>query len=286
MNFPAEAILVTGATNQIGRMLLPMLEESCCSVVAISRKQHRSEHAHIVWLQQNIKSPNLPTIECTSLIHLAHIALLPNLLSQSNASFPFLTRVIAFSSTSAISKRNSPNPKERKMADDLYSAEEQVASLCKSKGIEWTIFRPTLVYGCEMDQNVNAIEQFISRFGFFPIIGSGTGLRQPVHAHDLALSCLNVLHNEKSYGKIYSLSGGETLTYREMVERIFQKLNKPPRIYRIPLSLFQLLLGIASFIPKLNHLTPEMANRMNSDLCYDHEEATLDFGYTPAFFNP
>ena len=88
-----------------------------------------------------------------------------------------------------------------------------------------------------MDRNVTMIARFIRRFGFFPLVGNGKGYRQPVHADDVAAACLMVLNRPITFNRNYNLSGGQTLTFREMVEAIFLALDKKPRIVSIPLIL-------------------------------------------------
>jgi hypothetical protein len=69
-----------------------------------------------------------------------------------------------------------------------------------------------------------------------------------------------------------------------MVERVFQALGKPARIVPIPKPLFRLAIHFARQIPKYRHLKPEMATRMDRDLCFDHLAAEQDFGYSPRPF--
>jgi hypothetical protein len=49
----------------------------------------------------------------------------------------------------------------------------------------WTILRPTLIYGAGIDRSITPIVQRALRLRLFPIPLAG-GLRQPVHADDIA----------------------------------------------------------------------------------------------------
>lgn len=260
--------LVTGATSQIGHFLLPRLQEAGFTVTAISRQPPPG----IIWQKSDLlKSPFLKQYDY--LFHLAPLTLLP-LLNETA-----FKRIIAFSSTSCFSKVASSDPKERAIAAQLTEAE----SILKTVNIAWTIFRPTLIYGCGIDKNVSFIAKFIHRFGFFPI--AGEGLRQPVHADDLAAACVQACQSEKTINKAYNLSGGQTLSYREMVESIFQQLGKTPRIIKIKPSLFKLLIRGIAYFPPFAHLSTAMIERMTQDLCFDHSAATQDFAYSPRNFN-
>lgn len=281
----ANVVILTGATSQIASFLLPKLFARGYAVHALSRKRsHAAEQPGVIWHCTDIEEGQLPPIRGETLIHLAPLPLLPPLLSKL-AVGP-LKRVIAFGSTSRFSKQNSLDPDERALALGLMEAERSLAEFCEPRGIAWTVFRPTLIYGCGMDKNVAVITRFIRRFGFFPVIGETQGLRQPVHADDLAGACVAIMENPAAFNRAYDLSGGETLSYRAMVERIFQAEGKKPRFLAIPLSLFRSAMETASWWPGYRYLSGEMARRMAMDLCFDHAEATRDFGYAPRQFEP
>jgi nucleoside-diphosphate-sugar epimerase len=195
-----------------------------------------------------------------------------------------MRRLIAFSTTSVFYKAASADAVERERIAQIAAAEDSVVRFCEGCNIAWTLFRPTLIYGCGRDQNVAAIARFVRRFGFFPIVGSGRGLRQPVHADDLASACVLALDQPKTFGRAYTLSGGQAVTYREMVDAVFRQLGRRPRVIQVPLRVLRGAMLVARMIPGLHGLSPEMATRMQADLCFDHEAATRDFGFLPRGF--
>lgn len=284
-------VLVSGATSQVGRFLLPKLAVGGTEVYALSRhgggdKQGDAGQPAVRWLCADLAQPAvtqmLPTAD--ALIHIASIRFLPALVPAVAAKG--VRRVIAFSSTGRFGKARSADPKEIEFVARLVQAEEAVERLCGQHGIDWTIFRPTLIYGAGMDANVTTIAKLIRKCGFFPLLGEARGRRQPVHAGDLAEACVLALEQPATFGKAYNLSGGEILTYRQMVERIFAALEKRPRFVRAPIAAFRLALALVSLAPKYRDFNAEMARRMNEDLVFDHSEATRDFGYAPRPFQP
>lgn len=282
-NFSRLRAIVTGATNQIGHFLVPQLAAvGFAEVIACSRQTHISE-SRVRWQQVDLSTTSLTIDQPTVLFHLAPLTLLPPLLTRIPPSAP-LKRVLAFSSTSRLSKMNSPDVKERTIAIQLANAEQVVMNHCQHYNIPCTIFRPTLIYGCGRDKNVSFIAEFIQRFGFFPLLGQGAGLRQPVHAEDLAMACLKSCLISETYYQIYNLSGGQTLSYREMVETIFHQLGKKPCIIKIPTIVFNGLLRSVSWLPNYAHLSTAMVKRINEDLYFDHLSAKQDFGYQPRKF--
>lgn len=283
---PRDRICITGATSMIGSLLLPMLREQGLTSIALGRTPVPCESGDS-WRHLDLgdKTTGLGDIEADALIHTAALWLLPDWIEKFSACG--VRRLIAFSSTSRFTKQTSASPREQEVAGKLVAAEDRVAAECERLGIAWTIFRPTLIYGGRGgDRNVADIARLIRRFGFFPLFGGGDGLRQPVNACDLAFACVQSLNKAETHNKAYNLSGGETLAYVDMVRRIFAALNRRPIFLRVPFAAFRLAVSLARLHPRFAHLTPDMALRMETDLVFEHSEASRDFGYAPGKFDP
>ncbi len=280
----AQACAVTGASSPVGFHLVEKLLAQGKAVHAIGRGEAPREAVSAwEWHECDLAGPNpLPRFSAHILFHVASIWLLPDRIEQFLENG--VQRIIAFSSTSRLTKADSSSPAERKVAESLARSEAAVANTCERLGIPYTIFRPTLIYGGGRDRNVSDIARIARRFGVFPILGRGIGLRQPVHSADLAQACILAADSLASVNRTYNLSGGETLTYRQMVERIFCAMDRRAKIVSVPESLFRLTIRFARLSPRFKHLRPEMATRMDRDLCFDHLSAVQDFGYSPRPF--
>jgi len=144
--------------------------------------------------------------------------------------------------------------------------------------------RPTIIYDEGRDANITRLSRLIQKLGFLPLAGSGSGLRQPVHAEDLAIGALAAAASPAAANKIYAIPGKDTITYREMVGRIFDGLHKPRRIIPIPPALWRAAFSVAKpFVPNAN---VAMGNRMAKDMIFDSAPATEDFGWNPREFRP
>jgi nucleoside-diphosphate-sugar epimerase len=267
-------ILITGATGQIGFFLLPLLKKF--ETFAVSRSSHSSS-TFLHWIQTDLESPLTLPNDIDYFIHLAGLPLFPKI------SAP---RIIAFSSTSRFTKEHSSNPHERKIAQSLIKSEEIFIEFCEKQDIKWTLFYPTLIYGAGMDKNVLTLSRFIQRWGFFPLLGESKGLRQPVHAQDLAKACIKSLNNSNTYNKKYFLTGRETLTYKQMLTIIFEQLHKKPRFISLPINVLKMGLNLLKTFPQFRYLNAEMLERMNQDLCFSSQMAIKDFGFEPRGFKP
>jgi nucleoside-diphosphate-sugar epimerase len=276
-------VLLTGASSQIGLFLIPRLLRDGHELFAISRRR-RDGAGGVTWLLDDVSSPTMPWPPVDALIHIAPLRLLPALLPDFLARGG--RRVICFGTTSRYSKAVSGDPKEQAFAAEQIAAESKVAELCRAADAPWTVFRPTLIYGAGMDRNVTVIARLIRRFGLFPLFGAASGRRQPVHADDLAAACVAALGEPKTFNSAYDLTGGETLTYREMVKRIFAAEGRTPRFLPVPLAAFRVAMWCASRIPRFRDFNAEMARRMNEDLVFESGDAVRDFGFAPRKFEP
>lgn len=279
----SKGVVLAGATGQVGICILRRLLRWNVPVIAFRhRRVIRGEIANLHWLKADLTQQMLPEFENTvdTFVSTAAIWLLPQHIPE--LARRGVQRIVCFSSTSVFGKASSANAEEKALVQKFNDAEDEIARLCQEYGIAWTIFRPTLIYGVGLDKNVCAVARFIRRFHLFPIAYPGRGKRQPVHADDLALAVISALANPKTAGKVYNLSGGEELEYREMVARIFQFLGMSPRI--IASNLLPVVMDMVARVTGRVDLNGEIARRMNQDLIFSHKEATEDFSYSPRQF--
>jgi nucleoside-diphosphate-sugar epimerase len=260
-------VLVLGATGQVGRCLLARLAQQERPVIAVCRRPQPSISPTAEWISADLSQPlDLAARRTGVVIHATGAWLLPAQLGWLRQASQ--TRLICFSSTSLLVKSASPSAGEREIAARLAAAEAAL----EATDISWTILRPALVYGLGLDQNISAAARFIRRWHFFPLGGPGGGLRQPVHADDLALAALTALDLEESARRTFNLGGGETLSYRRMIERLFEALRIPPRFLTLPL------------LARMPGRIGALAQRMESDLAFDDGEFWSLTGMRPRPF--
>ena len=276
---------VIGATSMVGHYALARLTESGHSVKAFSRAVERkfSDSQGVQWHCFNTTNECQPMIE--NWLCFCPITALPNyfeMLERAGAR-----KVVALSSTSRFTKAAGVaglNTAEIELSKQLEKAEAQFEAWAASNRISWVILRPTMIYDLVRDKNLSLVVRFIERFGFFPLLGKAEGLRQPVHAGELASASISALKVEITADKDYNISGGEILSYRSMVLRIFKLTKRTPRLVTVPLFGFQIIIFMVRLLPRYRYLSSAMAERMNFNLVFDHIRANTDFGYAPAPF--
>ena len=275
-----DRVAILGATSLVGEPLVRLLAAPGNEVLAYSRRAHTDNTPNCLWRQLGVAA-----IEPAQLwVSVIPIWALPEHFPRLAASGA--RHVVQLSSTSQFTKLHSPDPAEAELAERLIEGETVFRSWAEARGIAWTILRPTLIYGAGRDRNVSEIARFVRRFGFFPVMGAARGLRQPVAAEAVARACIGALAAPLAANRAYNISGAETLTYRGMVERVFASMGRRPLTPSIPPSLFAAAVACLRLLPRYRHWNTAMAERMNTDMVFDHTAAANDFGYAPGPFVP
>ena len=97
-----------------------------------------------------------------------------------------------------------------------WEAEE----LVRHSGLDWTIFRPSLIYGYdERDRFLNLLRLAVAA-PLLPLLDGGLALVQPVSVRDVARSFALAVASDASLGREFDLVGPEPLSWREMIFRV------------------------------------------------------------------
>lgn len=282
---PLNTALVLGASGQIGRFLLPRLLDSGCQVSALSRQhQGAGSDARVRWLQGDLygEMPDLPSLD--AIFSLGPLDGLAHWLSR--VSLPGAPRLIAFSSMSALSKGGSSDPTERALATHLLASEAAVTAAAGQRGMACTLFRPTLIYGAGIDRSLSPLARLGSRWHLFPRIPGAVGLRQPVHAEDLADISLRAARCERAAGQIFALGGAERLRFADLLARVQASLPRRTLGLPIPLPAVLALASLRRLWPRLPLPSVAAVQRLRHDLIADDAAARAVLDWAPRGFLP
>lgn len=277
---------VLGATSPVGSRILAQLAEEGINPIAFSRRPISSfddlsgqwfsfSDLNVNALKGQVGSVDVWIIASPIWLLSDHFEMMLKLNAR---------RIICISSTSRFTKITSASPHEERIVENLINGECAVTDWAEKNGVEWTILRPTLIYGRSTDRNLSEITKIIRRVHFFPLLGKAEGLRQPIYVDDVAKACVQAAFSDEAANMAYNISGAEQLTYREMVYRIFVAMGQTPRFLTINLLAFNAALFFFKRIPRYKNWNAEMALRMNCDMVFDHNEAKRDFGFSPRSF--
>jgi len=225
-------ILITGATGNIGRDLVPLLMEKGERVRVLVRDEQKAaslfgkadiaigdlDHPETL-------SPAMQDVETLFLVT-PDTKQVMDLLKAAEATG--VKRVVKVSTIEA----------DRSLGPGKWHRQQE--ELIESMGFAWTILRPTMM-------TVNTVEWWGETIKsqnavYFP---GGRGRVAPVDARDVAKVAATVLTEAGHTGMIYELTGPESLTIGEMVQTLAMVLKKPIQYRDVPV--FAAALGMLRF---------------------------------------
>ena len=270
------SIFVTGASSQVGLYVRRHLAGTVPRVLV--GRGMRAAAPGETWLQADLWRDPPPSAlsEAGALVSFGPM----DGLARWLAGFDRVAarRLVATSSMSAVSKRDSSIEAERALSARLRAGEDALIAQCGRLGIAWTILRPTMIYGAGIDRNLTPVARMARRTRMFPL-PHASGLRQPVHAEDVALAALAAVRDGGAEGRIVEIGGGERLSYRAMFERVRASLG----MWTLPLPVPRpALRAAAALLPSLRG----PLGRLDADLVADNGVAVSALGVEPRPFRP
>lgn len=185
-----------------------------------------------------------------------------------------IDRVIFTSTTAIFTKLNASSKTIRKLA------EKQI----KCSDLNWTIIRPTMIYGTPDDRNMIRLVRWIDKFPILPVVGNGNSLQQPIFVKDVAKCIILILNNENTFMKSFNIAGAKSITYNQIINNINFELNKNCRIIYLPskivIKLFKILEKLKVKLP----IKSEQLERLNENKSFNYESAKKVFNFDPLSF--
>ncbi len=274
--------MLLGAGNLIARYLMPRLLAAGYDTVAVARRAVPVPSEIRVETVEFGRDESWAAPAGAAVVSVLPLAVLASLLPRLAGA----RCIVAVGSTSLFSKAGSDDPKEQATARKLDRAEAVIMARCAEDGTPATILRPTLVYDGMDDRNVARMIRVVRRYRVLPIARPSHGLRQPIHADDVAKAILGAIDNPDAAGRAFNIAGGEVLTYRAMAERVFRSQGLPPRFIVLPVSWLRRAFGLAARagVVRETGFGSAVFERMNQDLVFDNAEGLAVLDYRPRRF--
>ena len=185
-----------------------------------------------------------------------------------------IKRAIFISTTAIFTQLNASSKKVR------VAAELAV----ENSGLDFTILRPTMIYGSPCDRNMWRLIKFMRVSPIVPIFGDGKYLQQPIYVDDVAAAVLGCLKADITISKSYNIAGKHALTYNEVIDTLAKAMSK--RVWKLHIP-SKPVVGLLKLFEKLRIPFPikaEQVLRLNENKNFSYAEAQTDFGFSPLSF--
>jgi nucleoside-diphosphate-sugar epimerase len=175
-----------------------------------------------------------------------------------------------------------------------FRAEEYV----RASGLDWTIFRPSLIHGPGGEfvkmEAMWARKRMPPPLGFTPFMPyfgagalgrGGAGKLQPVYVGDVARAFVDALEKPETIREVYLLGGPTTYTWPELHQTIAQAVVGHRR-WVMPIPIWAGKLYAAVGVAPLLGFNRDQVIMSQEDNTADLSKFTADFGWTPREFEP
>ena len=156
-----------------------------------------------------------------------------------------------------------------------FRAEE----LVRASGLEWSIMRPSLIYGPK-DAFINMLADQLRLAPIMPVLGDGRYRLQPIHAADVARCFALALEQPETVGQCYELCGNDRLSYVELLDAVATAMGKSaPFKPHAPLGLMKLIIPLMQQIPQFPITMDQLQMLIEENICDGRWKLT--FGFEP-----
>jgi uncharacterized protein YbjT (DUF2867 family) len=274
-------LLVTGGSGFLGGYVLREAARRGHPAIALARSQTAADAVTALGARPVTGDLNdtrslvdaFTTAGCDVLISLASLGFGHASAIIAAAEGAGLTRAV-FLSTTAVTTTLPVTSKQVRLA-----AEQGI----RASALDWTILRPTMIYGDPGDRNLSRLLALLRRVPVLPVPG-GSHLQQPVHAADVADAVLAAAKRPRAAGHTYDLAGPEPLTFNELLRTSARAVASRTRFVPVPLPPVIAAARGYELLSRNPKIRVEQLRRLAEDKAFAIDDAVRDLGYAPRSF--
>ena len=258
----AKNCLIFGGSGQIGRQLIRKLTKNNYKVTVVTRNLHQK--GYVIKTQANagyidIVEANIfdeskirklfsKTDICINLIGILYESKKGNTFKNIHSIFPSILanlckeyKVKQFIHLSALGINEAVDSEYAK------SKLEGEVNIQKNYSLA-TILRPSVVYSVDDNFTTNFMT-LLNRLPLFPLYYKGNTKFMPIHCSDLTNIIYYVISNNL-YSKIIECVGPETISLKNILEKLLKLINKKRVLLPLPLIVAKLSANLFQLFPK------------------------------------
>ncbi len=286
-------VFVTGATGFVGRAVLRQLLAAGHQARCLVRKGSEDKLPATAGIEvRHGDATEAASLQgmiegCDAVIHLVgiirefpakgvtferlHVEATRNLIEATKAQG--VKRYLHMSANGASPQGSTPYHRTK------WQAEEAV----RGSGLDWTIFRPSLIFGRD-GEFVTTLAELIRKLPAVPVFGDGQYRLAPVAVEDVAKSFAAALGLPQTVGQIYHCCGPETYSYDEILDHTGRALGKEKVIkLHQPLALIKPMVSMLEGISKFPITSTQLTMLLEGNVC-DAGDWRRAFGTNPTSY--
>ncbi|MEH6570044.1 MAG: NAD-dependent epimerase/dehydratase family protein [Halioglobus sp.] len=247
-----QKIVITGGAGLVGQNLLVKLRSRGCENIHVLDKSAHNL-AIAAELHEGVKFDEADLAEAGSWQQMLSDAdIVVTLHAQIGGNIPedfyrnnvTATRnILSVIPSTALLVHVSSSVIESSANDDYSQSKAQQEQLVVESGFDYSVLRPTLMFGWFDRKHFGWLSQFMQTVPVFPVPGSGKYLRQPLYAGDfcdIIIACMK----GRGRGESFNISGKEKAFYIDIIKLIKAANGSRSVLLKLPYRLFYILLAV------------------------------------------
>ncbi len=257
----AKNCLIFGGSGQIGRNLIRKLTKNNYKVTVVTRNIHQK--SYIIKTQANagyidiveanifdekkIRKLFIKSDICINLIGILFENKKGNTFKNIHSIFPsILAKLCKEYNLKHFIHLSALGINEAEDSNYAKSKLDGESNIFKNFPLA-TVLRPSVVYSSDDNFTTNFMT-LLNRLPFFPLYYNGNTKFSPIHCSDLTDIIHHVISNN-IYSKIIECVGPETITFKEIIEKLLRSIGKKRFLIPLPLKIAQLSASFFELIP-------------------------------------